>query len=298
MFEKFSEEAIKVIMHAQEEARRLNHEYVGCEHLLLGLFAIGEGEAYKNLKDRMSFADLRISVEQKIPKGKEKSSKDLPFDTAAKISLQRAFRECLHAKQGTIASEHILLGLLVLPGESEAVVSTILDDFEIDRHDLRQQLWSEILSKTENFGRQDALLLMSQCPDILTFAIAEAYKVQVTEIGSDVIFLALLRMNEDVTKLLQDFNVTYDDARSAIDQCSNLSPMLAVGIQFTDSAKCVMQKAQDEVALLGHATLNVKHILLALTRIQDGIHYQIFREKNVDIGALRASVLALFEETR
>lgn len=301
MFDKFSEESIKVIMLAQEEARLLKHPYVGCDHLLLGLFAIGQGKAHNCLSsNEVNLAILRAAVVKHNKKGKKTSPKELPFDADAKTALECAFRECLHAKQACICSEHILLGLLALPRREGTSASIVLDELGVDRHELRQKLWLWILAEARVDGKsnQDAMLLMSQCPEVLMIATAEAYKLQRTEIESDLILLGILKAGGRVIRLLEDFKVTYEYARSQIEKIPGAGTMIAVSVQFSESAAKLIQHARDEAALLGHASLDARHILLGFTHEQEGIAWQIFKEKNVDIEALRAAVLALFEESK
>lgn len=134
MFEKFSEEAIKVIMHAQEEARILKHRHVGCEHLLLGLVAAGQDSAsYKLLSSvGLDLTKLREAVGKAHKKGTKASPKEMPFDRDAKIVLENAFRVMMNSKQTIINSEHLLLGLLV-SGENSAI--KILEELGVTRND-------------------------------------------------------------------------------------------------------------------------------------------------------------------
>lgn len=301
MFDKFSDEAIKVIMHAQEEARRLKHAHVDCEHLLLGLMAVGKGKAHDCMRgNSLNLEALRSEVEKHCSKGKKASPKELPFSAGSKQALERAFRECLHAKQQSILSEHLLLGLLTLHGEPENTVSLVLENLGVDRHELRQQLWLGILSETKGsmMSQPDVVLAMSQCPEILMFAIAETYKLKRSEIASDAIFLSLLSVGGKLIRLLEDFGLSYEFARSEVSKKSVAGSMVMFQMRFTKCAEELLRNAREEASSLGHVSLDARHILLAFAHEQEGVVWQIFREKNVDIEALRAAVLALFEETR
>lgn len=288
-------------MLAQEEARILKHSAVGCDHLLLGLFALGQGKAHSCLcVNDMSLATFRAAVVKHNKKGRKTSPKELPFDADAKTALECAFRECLHAKQSCICSEHLLLGLLALPSRAGNSATMVLDELGVDRHELRQKLWLWMMAEMRADGKpnQDAIQIMAQCPEILIFATTEAHKLQRTEIGSDVIFLALLSAGGRVIRVLEDFKVTYEYARSEIEKIPGAGTMIPVTVQLSDSAAQLIQNARDEAAKLGHSSLDARHILLGFTHEQGEVAWKILRDKKVDFGALRAAVLALFEETK
>ncbi len=301
MFDRFSEEAIRVLVHAQEEARRLKHVHVGCEHLLLGLMAVGKGKVHDCMRsNNLNLETVRAEVEKLTTRGRKASPKDLPFSAASKQSLERAFRECLHAKQQVILPEHLLLGLLTLHGEPENLVSQVLENLGIDRHELRQQLWLGILSEIKGsaFSQPEVVLSMSQCPEILMSAVAETYKLKRSEIGADAIFLSLLCAGGKLVCLLEDFGISYEFARAEVSKVAVTGGMVIIQMKFTKCAEQLMRIAREEASGLGHTSVDARHICLAFTHEHEGVVWQIFREKNVDIEALRAAVLALFEETR
>lgn len=113
MFERFTAYARHVVVLAQEEARRLDHNYIGTEHILLGLLAEREGHAFRVLQDiGMSLDDARREVLDTIGTGKEHKSGHIPFTPRAKKTLELSLREALQLNHHYIGSEHILLGLL------------------------------------------------------------------------------------------------------------------------------------------------------------------------------------------
>jgi ATP-dependent Clp protease ATP-binding subunit ClpA len=126
MFERFTDRARRVIVLAQEEARSLGHNYIGTEHLLLGLIAEGEGVGAKALEDLgLSHAAVRGEIEQIIGTGgAEVPEGHIPFTPRSKKSLELALREALQLGHDYIGTEHILLGLA---REGEGVATQILD---------------------------------------------------------------------------------------------------------------------------------------------------------------------------
>ena len=113
MFERFSERARRVVVLAQEEARMLNHNYIGTEHILLGLIHEGDGGAARSLESLgISLDAVRQQVEEIIGRGQQAPSGHIPFTPRAKKVLELSLREALQLGHGYIGTEHILLGLL------------------------------------------------------------------------------------------------------------------------------------------------------------------------------------------
>ena len=112
MFERFTDRARRVIVLAQEEARNLNHNYIGTEHILLALLYEGEGVAAKALESLgISLDVVRQRVEEIIGRGQEAPSGHIPFTPRAKKVLELSLRESLQLGNNYIGTEHILLAL-------------------------------------------------------------------------------------------------------------------------------------------------------------------------------------------
>ena len=124
MFERFTDRARRVVVLAQEEARMLNHNYIGTEHILLGLMHEGEGVAAKALESLgISLEAVRQQVEEIIGQGQQAPSGHIPFTPRAKKVLELSLREALQLNHSYIGTEHILLGLV---GEGEGVAAQVL----------------------------------------------------------------------------------------------------------------------------------------------------------------------------
>src|ERR1700754_2626156 len=138
MFERFTDRARRVVVLAQEEARMLNHNYIGTEHILLGLIHEGEGVAAKSLESLgISLEGVRSQVEEIIGQGQEVTSGQIPFTPRAKKVLELALREALSLGHNYIGTEHILLGLV---RENEGVAARILLDFDADSDKIRNEV--------------------------------------------------------------------------------------------------------------------------------------------------------------
>jgi ATP-dependent Clp protease ATP-binding subunit ClpC len=138
MFERFTEKAIKVIMLAQEEARRLGHNFVGTEQILLGLIGEGTGIASKVLKSMgVSLKDARIEVEKIIGRGSGFVAVEIPFTPRAKRVLELSLEEARQLGHNYIGTEHLLLGLI---REGEGVAARVLENLSLDLSKVRTQV--------------------------------------------------------------------------------------------------------------------------------------------------------------
>ena len=138
MFERFTDRARRVVVLAQEEARMLNHNYIGTEHILLGLIHEGEGVAAKALESlNISLEAVRQQVEEIIGQGQAAPTGHIPFTPRAKKVLELSLREALQLGHNYIGTEHILLGLI---REGEGVAAQVLVKLGADLSRVRQQV--------------------------------------------------------------------------------------------------------------------------------------------------------------
>ena len=152
MFERFTDRARRVVVLAQEEARALNHNYIGTEHILLGLIQEGEGVAAKALESMgISLDAVRTEVKEIIGSGGNTPSGYIPFTPRAKKVLELALREALQLGHKYIGTEHILLGLI---REGEGVAAQVLVKLGADLSRVRQQV-IQLLSGYEGGGEHE-----------------------------------------------------------------------------------------------------------------------------------------------
>jgi ATP-dependent Clp protease ATP-binding subunit ClpA len=138
VFERFTDRARRVVVLAQEEARLLNHNYIGTEHVLLGLIHEGEGIAAKVLESvQVSLDAARIKVETIVGLGSSSPTGNIPFTPRAKKALENALREALQLGDNFIGTEHLLLGLL---RERQGVAIQVLEDLGADLARMREQV--------------------------------------------------------------------------------------------------------------------------------------------------------------
>ena len=154
MFERFTDRARRVVVLAQEEARRLNHNYIGTEHILLGLIQEGEGHAAKAIEElNISIDSVRSEVVEIIGEGQQSPSGHIPFTPRAKKVLELSLREALQLGHNYIGTEHILLGLI---REGEGVAAQVLKKLGAELSQVRQTVIKLISNSGEGKKAQAA----------------------------------------------------------------------------------------------------------------------------------------------
>ncbi len=152
MFERFTERARKVVVRAQDEARLLKQNYIGTEHLLLGLIGEKEGIAAKVLLSlNISLDDIKAAIRESVTEGSSEAYEHIPFTPRAKKVLELSLREALQMGHNYIGTEHILLGLL---REGEGVAARVLNSFGINLDIVKEKI-KEILNKYPFYPQED-----------------------------------------------------------------------------------------------------------------------------------------------
>jgi ATP-dependent Clp protease ATP-binding subunit ClpC len=152
MFERFTERARLVVVEAQQESRRLNHDYVGTEHLLLGLISVGEGLGVKVLESLEISPDaIRQRVEESVDRGPEAPSGHIRFTAQAKTVLELSLRESRDRNDLYIGTEHILLGLI---REGDGVAAHVLLELGADLERTRAQVTRQLEERWRQHGNQ------------------------------------------------------------------------------------------------------------------------------------------------
>jgi ATP-dependent Clp protease ATP-binding subunit ClpC len=137
VFERFTERAKQVVVLAQDESRALGHNYIGTEHILLGLLREEEGLAARVLESfDVTVEEVRAQVERTIGRGEQPPTGQIPFTPRAKKVLELALREALALGHNYIGTEHILLGVM---RENRGVSARILLDFDVDAEKIRNE---------------------------------------------------------------------------------------------------------------------------------------------------------------
>ncbi len=168
MFNRFTERARKVIILAKEEARRFNHDYIGTEHILLGLIREGEGVAAAVLqKLEVSLENIRLEIEKLVQPGPTTQIiGDIPFTPRAKKALELAAEEARSLGHNYIGTEHLLLGLI---REGEGIASQVLLNLGMDLNSVRNEVMSLLGSALPGMGPQGNQAAKSKTPALDAF---------------------------------------------------------------------------------------------------------------------------------
>jgi len=152
MFERFTDRARRVVVLAQEEARMLDHNYIGTEHMLLGLIHEGEGVAAKALRALdVDLDTLRREVEALVGRGQQPQRGHIPFTPQAKKALELALRESVQLGHDYIGTEHLLLGLV---REGEGPAAQVLEQRGIELNTVRQEVLRQLHGHQGREGRR------------------------------------------------------------------------------------------------------------------------------------------------
>jgi ATP-dependent Clp protease ATP-binding subunit ClpC len=213
MFERFSGQARQVMVSAQDEARELDHNYIGTEHLLLGLLAAPDSLASSSLTALgYTHDEVQASVEAMIGRGKAPGGGHIPFTPRAKKVLELSLREALQLKHNYIGTEHILLGLL---REGEGVAAQILAEKNpLDR------IRGEVLARIESPGAREAhgAGRTPAAHDVLALAAELAGEAP---LGSHHILEAILEQPDSAAaKVLTDAGIDLDQLAAKLDEVS------------------------------------------------------------------------------
>jgi ATP-dependent Clp protease ATP-binding subunit ClpA len=214
MFERFTDRARQTVVLAQEEARRLNHPYIGTEHLLLGLIREGDGAAAKALRRLgIGLPDAREAVVDIIGEGAGAPSGHIPFTPRSKKVLELSLREALQMGHNYIGTEHILLGMI---REGEGVAAQVLIRRGADLNGVRAM----VLTELSQFGGLRQQRLTPRRTPGAEEALANAQRIAAsTPVGSHHLLEALARSEDTLAgKVLASLGVDPETLAAAIDE--------------------------------------------------------------------------------
>nr|YP_009315016.1 Clp protease ATP binding subunit [Scinaia undulata]SCW23471.1 Clp protease ATP binding subunit [Scinaia undulata] len=196
MFERFTEKAIKVIMLAQEEARRLGHNFVGTEQILLGLIGEGTGIAAQVLKSmNVNLKDARIEVEKIIGRGSGFVAVEIPFTPRAKRVLELSLEEARQLGHNYIGTEHLLMGLV---REGEGVAARVLENLAVDVSSIRTEVIQMLGDNAEaNAGGSNNVQTRSKTPTL------EEFGSNLTELAIEGVLDPVVGRQKEIERVIQ-----------------------------------------------------------------------------------------------
>ena len=196
MFERFTEKAIKVIMLAQEEARRLGHNFVGTEQILLGLIGEGTGIAAQVLKSmNVNLKDARIEVEKIIGRGSGFVAVEIPFTPRAKRVLELSLEEARQLGHNYIGTEHLLMGLV---REGEGVAARVLENLSVNVSSIRTEVIQMLGDNTDvNANTGNNMQSRSKTPTL------EEFGSNLTELAIEGVLDPVVGRQKEIERVIQ-----------------------------------------------------------------------------------------------
>ncbi|MEM1312881.1 MAG: ATP-dependent Clp protease ATP-binding subunit [Patescibacteria group bacterium] len=196
MFERFTEKAIKVIMLAQEEARRLGHNFVGTEQILLGLIGEGTGIAAQVLKSmNVNLKDARIEVEKIIGRGSGFVAVEIPFTPRAKRVLELSLEEARQLGHNYIGTEHLLMGLV---REGEGVAARVLENLSVNVSSIRTEVIQMLGDNTDvNTNSSNNMQSRSKTPTL------EEFGSNLTELAVEGVLDPVVGRQKEIERVIQ-----------------------------------------------------------------------------------------------
>ncbi len=307
---KLNEQAHKVLTLADEEARRFQHNYIGTEHLLLGLTRDQEGVAAQVLaRLGMRLEQVRSAVEFIIGRGDRIVLHEIGLTPRSKHVIELAIDEAQRLNQPLASTEHLLLGMI---REGRGIAAGVLESMGINLARVRQQTLdllsqgkgesaataSPTLPAIEAFKRTYHLTDTTQ--KVLDLAQGEAHLLDRDRIGPEHLLAALLHEGQNpAATILQGFAIDLAQTRTAIESQMGRGQHVGQGyLDFTPLAWAYLYLAADEAQQRNHMQLDTPHLLLALTRENQGTIPQLLASLSTTVEAVRNKTLEYLQSGR
>jgi len=314
-FEKFTERARKVLSLAQEEAQRFQHNYIGTEHLLLGLVREGEGVAAQVLSNLgVELNKVRSAVEFIIGRGDRIVLGEIGLTPRAKKVIELAVDEARRLNHHYIGTEHLLLGLV---REGEGVAAGVLESLGVNLEKVRTQT-IQVLSHSRapqvvsrsRFSQTHLIQSLMEVGDerldtftvqvsrVLAHAEEEAQRFQHNYIGTEHLTLALTYERKGVAaSVLSSLGVDLTKVRSAVEFSLSETALIApTQVGLTPQIKQVIERAVDEARLLNHHHIGLEHLLLGVLREEKGVASGVLESLGVTLEQARIETIRVLSQ--
>ena len=210
----FTDRVRKVLQMAREEAARLHHEYVGTEHILLGLIREGEGVAAAVLTNlNVDLEEIQQKIEETVKKGKAAAAAgpDLPYTSRAKKVLELAMSEARELNHSYVGTEHLLLGLL---REEKGIAAAVLTNLDVDLETIQRKVEETVVRGKAAQAAGPDLPYTGRAKRVLELAMTEARELKSSYVGTEHLLLGLLAERTGIAaQVLNDGGVTLEQAR-------------------------------------------------------------------------------------
>jgi hypothetical protein len=310
MFEKFTNRSQRVMVLAREEARALNHSYVGSEHILLGLLREGVGVGAVALESiGVTQQAVRAKVIEIAGEGQPPTADDIPFTRGAQSALERSRDEASRLGDGYVGTESILLALTAeRDGAAAQVLLRLGADLDRVRLRVTELLTGAYHAANDSPARDSAAAetgagsgsstferFTDRARRVVVMAQDEARALNHGYIGTEHILLGLVREGDGVAaKALGSLGISLETLRRQVEEIIGRGPQAPSGhISFTPRGKKVLELALLEASELNHGYIGTEHILLGLVREGDGVAAQVLVGLGADADRVRQQVIQL-----
>ncbi|HEV8229861.1 MAG TPA: Clp protease N-terminal domain-containing protein [Candidatus Limnocylindria bacterium] len=307
-FDRFNDRAKRVLALAQDEAIRFNHNYIGTEHLLLGLAREGEGVAAKTLDALgVTLSNLRSSVEKIIGRGDSTiTPSQISLSPRTKKVIELAIDEARKLGHSHVGTEHLLLGLV---REGGHVGAKALESLGVSLEAVRHKVIATLGQPHREVGASAPESVSSQSTEqfagpfdrftdrakrVLALAQGEAIRFNHNYIGSEHLLLGLIREQDGVAaRALQTLGAELEKARQAVSFIIGRGDAATAPSEITLSprTKKIIELAIDEARKLGHGRVGTEHLLLGLAREGEGIASGILESLGITMDKVRRAVI-------
>ena len=307
-FDRFNDRAKRVLALAQDEAIRFNHNYIGTEHLLLGLVREGEGVAARVLDSLgVELSKVRSAIELTIGRGDStKSPSEITLAPQVKSVINLAIDEARKLGHSNVGTEHLLLGIV---RENESTAAKVLASFGVSLEAVRHNVIATLGQPHREVGASAPAPVLRETTGtfagpfdrfnggakrVLALAQDEAIRFNHNYIGTEHILIGLIREEEGVAaRALRTLGVELDKARTALGFIIGRGEAATSPSEITLSprTKKVIELAIDEARRLGSRSVGTEHMLLGLAREGEGIASGILESLGVTMNKVRHSVM-------
>jgi ATP-dependent Clp protease ATP-binding subunit ClpA len=287
-----------VLVFAQEEARLLNHNYIGTEHILLGLLRVAEGAGARVLAEvGVNLPDVRARVASIVGMGEGTSTGEIGLAPSAKLAIESAVEEARRLEHHYIGTEHLLLGLLRVDG---SVAARILSELGLSLEESRRQVLAVLQVYAGDSGQGHGFdKFTERARKVLQLAQEEAQRFNHNYIGTEHILLGLVREGDGVAaRVLNNLGIELHKVRSAVEFIIGRGDRMVMGeIGLTPRAMRVIELAVDEARRLNHNYIGTEHLLLGLVREGEGIAAGVLESLGVSLEKVRSAGINVLKST-
>jgi len=296
MFERFTDRARKVLAIANQEAQRLNHEYIGTEHMLLALVKEGSGAGATVLKNLgVNLPILRAEIDKLVASGPHPpTAGKLPQTPRAKMAVTYAIEEARALNHNYVGTEHLLLGLL---RESDGIAAQVLMNLGLKLEDVRQAVLNLLGGRADDAGTPPTdERLTNPAEDALELANQEAQRFNYEYVGTEHVLLGLVKEGRGLAATaLANRGIDLQKLRLELDALVKSGPETVTPVQLpqTPRLRDAMTRAADEAQREDRAFVNSGHILLGLLHESAGLAAQMLFKLGMTRDAIRQELSTL-----